>query len=71
MNEKERCILRELAAEQQELANSVKNQQCIQEWYRHNPGKAGRPMIHIEMYGFFIHTHFIITAGQSVRFKRY
>lgn len=52
MNEKERDILRELAAEQRELANTVKNQQCIQEWYRHNAGKTGRPMIHIEMYTF-------------------
>ncbi len=46
---KEKTRLRALAQKQAELANSPVNLARVEEWKRHNAGKRGRPIVHIEI----------------------
>ncbi len=45
----ERGRLRELAKKQLDYARSERNQERIQQWYRHNDLQGSRPMIQLEM----------------------
>lgn len=49
ITEKDRAILRRLAAKQMEIAHSEINLKRVEEWKRHNAFKGDRPMIHIEL----------------------
>lgn len=56
ITKEDRQILRELAKKQLEFHHKEKNQQRIQEWYRHNALQGTRPMIHLEA-GTFQHEY--------------
>lgn len=56
ITKEDRQILRELAKKQLEFHHKEKNQQRIQEWYRHNALQGERPMIHLEA-GTFQHEY--------------
>ncbi len=49
MNAKEKERLRTLAKKQLELANSPINLARVEDWKRHNAGKRGRPIVHVEI----------------------
>ncbi len=52
ISEKDKQILRTLATKQKSFAQSDRNKQTKEEWYRHHRFEKGRPMIHIELYTF-------------------
>ncbi len=52
VSQKDRGILRELAKHQLALSKSERNQNLVEEWYRHHRLEKGRPMIHIELWTF-------------------
>jgi len=48
----DKSIIRELARQQLELANTPQNKNLEREWLAHNTFKGNRPMIHLELWTF-------------------